>query len=269
MNLCQYDPLTETISFLEKHGFTDIRCGVVLGTGFGECAQAFDQKIVIPYSEIPHFPQTSADGHHGNLILGRFGGNSVVLMQGRGHFYEGYSFKQLAFPVTVLKNIGIDLLIFTNAAGGLNPSFAVGDLMIVEKHISPIGKQFANDIGDYQNSINSYEVCLKKSLLEISRQRGLLVRQGSLAWMPGPSFETRSEIAFLTTLGADAVTMSTIPEVLAAAHLGIRVAALSCISNVWEDHFANIVDVGNVVSTVESVLDESCTLLTNLISTQK
>lgn len=260
----RHDPLDATADFLVSQGFAAARFGMILGTGFGSCVRAVEKKSVVPYGSIPHFPVSTVKGHEGNLVFGALGDASVILMQGRIHLYEGYDARQIAYPLEVMRRFGVEVLLVTNAAGGLNPRYEVGDLMVVRQHIHPIGGKLMGDFTSDTDGEPCYSVSLRDSLLQISIQRNQFVQQGILAWMPGPSFETRAEIALLKSLGADAVTMSTVPEALAARRLGMRTAAVSCISNVWTGQAGETVDADDVVSTVESAADRCADLLVGL-----
>ena len=253
-----HESLDATADFLGKQGFAAARFGVILGTGFGSCVRAVEKKSVVPFGSIPHFPVSTVEGHEGNLVFGALGDAPVIVMQGRIHLYEGYGARQIAYPLEVMRRFGVEVLLVTNAAGGLNPRYEVGDLMAVRQHIHPIGVELMGDLTSETDGEPCYHASLRDSLLQISIQRNLSVQQGILAWMPGPTFETRAEIALLKSLGADAVTMSTVPEVLAARRLGMRTAAVSCISNVWTGQEGETVDPDDVVSTVESAA-ERCT----------
>ncbi len=261
----RHDPLSETTDFLGSQGFSTARFGLILGTGFGACVQAVEQKSVVSYRSIPHFPASTVKGHEGNLVYGGRGDASVIVMQGRVHLYEGYDIRQIAYPLEVMHRFGVEVLIVTNAAGGLNPRYEAGDLMAVRHHIHPIGRKQMGDLTAETDGDPCYDDALRESLLKISIQRKLPVQQGILAWMPGPSFETRAEISLLKSLGADAVTMSTVPEVLAGRRLGMRTAALSCISNVWTGRKGETVDTDDVVSTVESSAGRCSDLLARLV----
>ena len=260
-----HEPLDETADFLGSQGFGTARFGMILGTGFGACVQAVEQKSVVPYGSIPHFPVSTVKGHEGNLVFGTLGEASVIVMQGRIHLYEGYDASQIAYPLEVMRRFGVEVLIVTNAAGGLNPRYAPGDLMVVRQHIHPIGRHMMGNLTSGTDRDPCYDEDLRASLLQISIQRNQSVQQGILAWMPGPSFETRAEISLLKTLGADAVTMSTVPEVLAGRRLGMRTAAISCISNVWTGRIGESADVADVVSTVESSAGLCSDLLVRLV----
>lgn len=264
-----HDPLDETTDFLGSQGFATARFGMILGTGFGACVQAVDQKSVVPYGSIPHFPVSTVKGHEGNLVYGALGDASVIVMQGRIHLYEGYDARQIAYPLEAMRRFGVDVLLVTNAAGGLNPRYETGDLMAVRQHIHPIGRHLMGDLASDTDRDACYDEALRTSLLQISIQRNLSVQQGILAWMPGPSFETRAEISLLKRLGADAVTMSTVPEVLAGLRLGMRTAAVSCISNVWTGRSGETADAGDVLKTVEASAGRCADLLARLVRNER
>lgn len=259
------DPLDDTTDFLGSQGFSTARFGLILGTGFGRCVRAVEQKTVVPYGAIPHFPVSTVQGHEGNLVYGDWGGASVIVMQGRIHLYEGYDFRQVAYPLEVMGRFGVEILVLTNAAGGLNPSYEAGDLMVVRQHVHPIGRKQMGELTAETAGGPCYDDAVRASLMQISIQRKRPVRQGILAWMPGPSFETRAEISLLKSLGADAVTMSTVPEALAARRIGMRTAAISCISNVWTGRAGETVDPDDVVSTVEDSAERCADLLIGLV----
>ena len=259
-----HDTSDKTVDFLGTQGFETARFGVILGTGFGTSIRAVDKKSVVPYGSIPHFPVTTVTGHEGNLVFGSVDDVSAIVMQGRVHLYEGYDGRQIAYPLEVMRRFGVEVLLVTNAAGGLNPRYEVGDLMAVRQHVHPIGRKLMGDLTSDMDREPCYDVSLRDSLLEISIQRNLNVQQGILAWTPGPTFETRAEIALLKSLGADAVTMSTVPEALAARRLGMRTAAVSCISNVWTGQSGETVDANDVASMVESSIGRFEDLLVSL-----
>ncbi len=263
--MAHHDPLDETTDFLGSKGFSAARFGVILGTGFGACVQAVEQKSVVPYGSIPHFPLSTVKGHEGNFVFGALGDAAVIVMQGRIHLYEGYDVRQVAYPLEAMRRFGVDVLLVTNAAGGLNPRYETGDLMAVRQHIHPIGRHLMGNLVTGTSRDAGYDEALRASLLKISIQRNLSVQQGILAWMPGPSFETRAEISMLKKLGADAVTMSTVPEVLAGLRLGMRTAAVSCISNVWTGRAGETADAGDVLKTVESSAARCSDLLGALV----
>lgn len=211
--------------------------GIILGSGLGGIAGEIQDRTELQYGDIPYFPKSTVPGHKGLLVTGRLEGKNVICMQGRVHFYEGYSMKQVAFPVYVMKMLGIRSLIVTNAAGGVNKSFAPGNLMLIRDHINLMGGNPLTGENDdrlgprFPDMTKVYSEKLIKCALSAASDRGIAVKQGVYAAMSGPSFETPAEIRFLRTIGADAVGMSTVPEVIAAGHCGISVLGISCITN--------------------------------------
>jgi purine-nucleoside phosphorylase len=217
------------------------RVGIILGSGLNPVAEAVNDADIVPYGDIPHFPRSTVEGHVGQLVLGRLGEATVMIMQGRVHFYEGYPIQQVVFPVRVMQVMGIRTLIVTNAAGGLNPIFRPGDLMLLTDHINLIGMGGANPLFGpndptlgprFPDMSQAYDPDLRRIARTVARERDLPFHEGVYASVAGPSFETPAEIRFLRKIGADAVGMSTAPEVIVARHGGMRVMGFSGISNV-------------------------------------
>ena len=213
------------------------RIGLILGSGLGGIAEVIEDKHVIPYGEIPHFVCSTAPSHKGQFVAGRFGGKPVICMQGRLHFYEGHALSDIIFPVRVMKQLGVTSLIVTNAAGGINTSFQVGDLMLIEDHInfmgtnSLIGPNDASFGPRFCDMTYTYTPALRQAAQEAAQSLGLTLQKGVYLGCTGPSYETPAEIRAFRTLGADAVGMSTVPEVIAASHCGLQVLAFSLITN--------------------------------------
>jgi purine-nucleoside phosphorylase len=215
--------------------------GLILGSGLNPLAEAVEDADVIPYGEIPHFPRPTVEGHVGRLLLGRLSGKTVLIMQGRVHFYEGYSMQQVVYPVRVMQVMGIQTLMVTNAAGGLNPAFRPGDLMLITDHINFLGMAGFNPLyGPNDPSLGprfpdmskAYDPNLCDLARDVAREDNIPLQEGIYVGLAGPSFETPADIRFLRLIGADAVGMSTVPEVTVARHGGMRVLGLSSISNV-------------------------------------
>jgi purine-nucleoside phosphorylase len=210
--------------------------GVVLGSGLGAFADSLAERSEIPFREIPHFPASTVAGHGGALVLGRSAGVPVAVMKGRVHFYEGYSLAEVVFPVRVLRRLGVGTLVVTNAAGGINPLFEPGQLMVIEDHINLLGNPLLgpNDesLGPrFPDMSEAYDKRLRDVAQAACEAVGVRCQRGVYVAMTGPSYETPAEIRMARVLGADAVGMSTVPEVIAARHAGMRVAGLSCITN--------------------------------------
>ena len=213
------------------------RLGLILGSGLGRYADTFRKKTVIPYDELPHFPRSGAPGHRGDLVLGEAEGIPAVALQGRVHRYEGYTMAQVAFPVRVLWSLGIRQLIVTNAAGGISPQFSPGDLMLITDHMNLMGGNplvgiNIDEFGPrFPDMSEAYNPAMREIVLRAAAEHGITLRQGVYAALTGPAYETPAEIRMCRILGADAVGMSTVPEVIVANHMGIEVLGISCITN--------------------------------------
>ncbi len=233
-----YEDLAEAAAAIRERvkGF-DPRVGLILGSGLGSFADHFDYTSAIPYGDLPHFPRSSVAGHAGQLVLGRVAGHSVAAMQGRVHFYEGFSPAEVVFPVRVLCALGIRSLVVTNAAGGIRGDLLAGDLMAISDHINlsgwnPLVGPNDERLGPrFPDMSAAYDESLTAKLVQSAAACGVNLKKGVYAILSGPSYETPAEIRALRVLGADAVGMSTVPEVLAARHMGVRVVGLSCITN--------------------------------------
>ncbi len=220
----------------QRLGF-DPEVAIVLGSGLGGLADKIEQPVYLPYGEIPGFKASTAPGHAGRFVAGQLGGKAVICMQGRLHVYEGHTMQEIAFPVRVLKALGARALVLTNAAGGVNLNFSVGDLMLIEDHINFMG---ANPLtGPNDDSVGprfcdmstAYDPALRALLAQVAAEQGVALRTGVYLGYMGPSYETPAEIRAFRILGADAVGMSTVPEAIAAAHCGLPAVALSLITN--------------------------------------
>lgn len=213
------------------------RVGIILGTGLGGFTEEIDVETTIPYDDIPYFPRATAQGHRGQLVCGRVEGLAVATMEGRFHRYEGYALQQVTMPVRVMKVLGIDLLIVSNASGGMNPNYRTGDLMVIDDHINLMGDNPLIGPNDEQlgprfpDMSHPYDPALIERALEIARQENFVAHRGVYVALTGPSYETRAEYRFLRGIGGDVVGMSTVPEVIIAAHMGLRVLALSAVTN--------------------------------------
>ena len=224
------------------------KTAIILGTGLGHLADEIEIKQTIPYAEIPNFPQSTVEGHSGQLLLGLLGGKEVVAMQGRFHYYEGYSMKEVTFPIRVIYELGIRTLFVSNAAGGTNPNFSVGDIMIITDHINffpehPLrGKNFPTG-PRFPDMHEVYDKQLIALADEIAREKGIKVQHGVYLGTQGPTFETPAEYRMFARLGADSVGMSTVPEVIVAHHCGMKVFGVSVITDLGG--FDNPVEVSH------------------------
>lgn len=212
-------------------------CAIILGSGLGDIATQITPTLTIPYSEIPHFPTSTVEGHQGRLIVGTLEGKPIIAMQGRFHYYEGYSMKEITMPIRVLKNLGITHLIVSNAAGGMNNTFDIGDIMLIEDHINmfpehPLrGKNF-DELGPrFPDMSQAYTPYLRELVVRIAKEKNIKLQRGVYVGTQGPTFETPAEYNFFRIIGGDAVGMSTVPEVIVANHTGIEVVAFSIITD--------------------------------------
>ena len=236
--------------------------GLILGSGLGDFADTLEDKVVIPYDEIPNFPRSTVEGHAGALVIGSVCGKTVIVMQGRVHYYEGYTQQHITTPVRVMKLLGVKQLVLTNAAGGVNLNFAPGDLMLISDHINfsgsnPLIGANVDELGPrFPDASDVYTSSLRKKIIPLAEEKGIALRQGVYMMFSGPSFETPAEIRMARTLGADAVGMSTVPEALVAAHCGMEVVGVSCISNMAAGVLPQKLSHQEVLDTGEMVHDK-------------
>ncbi len=231
------EKIKQTADYIRSRVSDMPHLGIILGTGLGPLVDHIDNKIVIPYSEIPNFPVSTVEGHSGNLIFGVIGGKPVMAMQGRFHYYEGYDMKQVTFPVRVMKALGVNTLFVSNAAGGMNKEFRVGDVMIITDHINlfpenPLRGKNYNELGDrFPAMTEAYRKDLVALADGIAAEKGLRLMHGVYVGVTGPTFETPAEYEYFRVIGGDAVGMSTVPEVIVANHAGMRVFGVSVITD--------------------------------------
>jgi len=229
--------LNETVSRLRPEIPQETKIGIILGTGLGALADRITDKKEIPYENIPNFPVSTVEGHSGKLIIGKLGGKPVIALQGRFHFYEGYDMKQVTYPVRVMQLLGIEYLFVSNAAGGMNGSFKVGDIMLIEDHINlfpehPLRGKNDPALGTrFPDMSEAYDLNLRKSATEIAEKNKIKLQFGIYIGTQGPTFETPAEYHFFKIIGGDSVGMSTVPEVIVARHAGMKVLAFSVITD--------------------------------------
>ena len=266
--MADFELIEQAVAAIRAHaGGRAPKVGIVLGSGLGDFAERLEERTAIPYAELPHFPKSSVVGHAGRLVLGRIGGEPIVAMQGRVHYYEGFSPSEVVFPIRVLCRLGIHTLVVTNAAGGINPDFAPGDLMAITDHINLSGFNPLRGPNDdrlgprFPDMSEGYGKALVAKILECGKRLGIDVRSGVYAISAGPSYETPAEIRMLQRLGADAVGMSTVPEVIAARHMGVKVAGISCITNLAAGISAVPLSHEEVGETAARVREVFCGLL--------
>jgi purine-nucleoside phosphorylase len=233
----QWQQLDEAADVLQRRGIGVPHVGVVLGSGLGHFADEIEHPVVVPYAEIPHMPTVTVKGHGGRLVCGEVGQAQVVCLQGRVHLYEGHPQHRIVFGVRLLARLGVKAVLLSNAAGGIRPGFAVGDLMLIRDHINLSGSNPLTGANDerlgprFVDMTQAYDVRVCEAALRGALDVGATLHEGVYAAMPGPSYETPSEIRMLKMLGADAVGMSTVSEVIALSHLGVPVGAVSTITN--------------------------------------
>lgn len=231
------EKIKQTADYIRQQVEEMPKTAIILGTGLGALVDHIEDKKYIPYSEIPNFPVSTVEGHSGNLIFGRLGNKKVMAMQGRFHYYEGYDMKQVTFPVRVMKALGVETLFVSNAAGGMNKDFVVGDIMVITDHINlfpenPLrGKNYAELGPRFPAMTEAYSLKLIELADEIAKEKGIRLMHGVYVGTPGPTFETPAEYEYFRIIGGDAVGMSTVPEVIVANHAGMRVFGVSVITD--------------------------------------
>ncbi len=267
-----YSAIRETVDVIRTRCRLKPVLGLILGSGLETLADSFRDQIVLPYSELPHFPSATVEGHPGNLIIGNAEGVPVAVLQGRIHLYEGYSISEVTFPARVLGSLGIRRLIVTNTAGGINTAFQSGDLMLITDHINlmganPLAGPNLEELGPrFPDMSEAYDRAMRADALEVARQREITLRQGVYIGLRGPSYETPAEIRMCRILGADAVGMSTVPEVIVANHIGMRVLGISCITNMAAGILPQKLTHEKVLHTAEKTAGTFRLLLHGIIS---
>ena len=236
----QHENYQQAVAIIRQRTSLRPDIGLVLGSGLGTLADTLADRVVIPYQDIPGWPRATVSGHRGNLVIGEIEGQIVAAQQGRAHYYEGYTMQQVTFPIRIMHALGIRTVILTNAAGGVHPSYQVGDLMLIEDHINLPGMVGANPlmgpnddrVGErFVGLAQAYDRKLRQRALEVAQENGIPLHSGVYCAVSGPSFETPAEIRMIRALGGDAVGMSTVHEVLVARHAGMRVMACSGVTN--------------------------------------
>lgn len=235
-----YDKINQTAEYIKQHTAIKPTTAVILGSGLGNFADNIEIETRIAYKDIPNFPLSTVKGHKGELLFGKIGDKQLVCMQGRFHYYEGYSMQQVTFPIRVFKALGVELLIVTNASGAVNPAYQVGDIMLINDHINLMPNPLIgpNDerLGTRFPSMSTiYDKKLLQQAHEIAKARSIKLQEGVYVGTSGPSFETPAEYKFFRTIGADTVGMSTVPEVIVASHSQMKVFGMSVISNVFKE----------------------------------
>lgn len=248
------EKIKEAVEFITSKTQVKPDYGIILGTGLGALTNDIEEQEVVEYEDIPHFPVSTVEFHSGKLIFGKLSGKSVVVMQGRFHYYEGYNMKEVTFPVRVMKMLGISTLFVSNAAGGLNPSYQKSDLMIINDHINlcyenPLTGKNIDEMGSrFPDMSEPYDLQLVKEGMDIAEEHNIACHEGVYVSVPGPNLETRAEYKFLSMIGADAVGMSTVPEVIVARQMDLPVFALSVITDLCYPGALKKVEIAEILA---------------------
>lgn len=263
--------IKESTEFIKEKTQIKPQIGLILGSGLGTLAEEIENPTIIEYKDIPHFPTSTVKGHKGRLVIGELEGKKVIAMQGRFHYYEGYSLQEVTFPVRVMKALGVEKMIVTNAAGGVNKEFIPGDLMVIEDHINfafdnpLIGKNYEELGPRFPDMSHAYSEKLVDIAFKVGEQLGIQLRKGTYVFMSGPTYETPAEVKMVSFLGGDAVGMSTVPEVLIAVHSGIEVLGISCITNMAAGILDQPLDHSEVIETTIKVKNKFIRLVKNVL----
>lgn len=250
-----FGQVEEAANVIRSRWKSSPRAGIVLGTGLGGLVEEIEVEATFDYSELPHFPRSTAISHRGRLVCGRLSGLPVMAMEGRFHMYEGYPLKQITLPVRVMRALGADLLVVSNACGGMNPYFRNGDIMVIEDHINLMGDNPLIGINDdrlgprFPDMCEPYDRQLIQSALSIAHRENIAAHQGVFVAVSGPNLETRAEYRFLRLIGADVVGMSTVPEVIVARHCGLRVVGFSIVTDMCLPDALEPADVAKIIET--------------------
>ncbi len=263
--------LAETKAYIQSKINTNATVGIILGSGLGNLANVIKTEIAIPYAEIPHFPVSTVEGHTGKLILGELSGKKVWVMSGRFHFYEGYTAQQVAYPVRVMHMLGVKTLLLSNAAGGVNTNFKVGDLMIINDHISmftinPLLGKNEESLGTrFPDMSEPYSKDIIKKVKSIAASNNIQLQEGVYTGVTGPTFETRAEYKMIHVLGGDAVGMSTVQETIAAVHCGMKVFAVSVITDLGIREEDNVITHEEVLQAANEAEPKLTLLFSELV----
>lgn len=266
-----YDKIQESANFIESKSEVKPSIGLILGSGLGVLADEIQNPVKIKYNEIPNFPVSTVEGHEGCLVLGELEGKMVVAMQGRFHYYEGYSLDKVTFPVRVMKLLGISKLIVTNACGAVNENFKVGDLMVITDHINFSGSNplFGHNLDEFgprfPDMSQAYNLELRNKVLDAGKELGINLQQGIYVMFSGPTYETPAEVKFARIMGGDAVGMSTVPEVIVANHCNIKTVGISCLTNMAAGILDQPLNHEEVIETSAKVKNDFIKLMNRVI----
>ncbi len=264
------------VATIRQHTSYQPTVGLVLGSGLSELANSIQEPDIIAYDQIPGWPQSTVVGHSGRLVIGQMEGKTVLVQQGRAHYYEGYGMEQITLPVRVMRALGIQTLIVTNAAGGINPNFSPGDLMLIADHINFLGLAGLNPLRGpndesvgprFPDMIGTYTLPLRQLAHQVAAANNFSLQEGTYAYVAGPSFETPAELRFLRTVGADAVGMSTVPTVVVARHAGMKILGISSITNmaVPDPKPGTVLDHEEVLETGKQIIPRLTVLLKGIL----
>ena len=266
-----FDKVKESAEFIKGKSNVEPKIGLILGSGLGVLGDEIQNPVKIKYNDIPNFPVSTVEGHAGQLVIGTLEGKEVVAMQGRFHYYEGYSQQEITFPVRVMKALGVDTIVVTNAAGGANKEFKPGDLMVIKDHINLSGnnplmgsndERFGPRFPDMSTAYKQKYVDLVKNC---AKKLDMTIQEGVYAFFSGPTYETPAEVRMAQILGADAVGMSTAPEVIVASHSGMDVVGISCITNMAAGILDQPLDHEEVIETTQKVKSEFLSLVKSVV----
>ena len=267
-----HEKIDEAVAEIKKHWDKIPHAGVILGTGLGSLVKEIEVEVTIDYSDIPHFPSSTAISHAGRLVCGTLAGLPIVAMEGRMHMYEGYPLKMITLPVRVMKALGAELLVVSNACGGMNPNYRCGDIMIIEDHINLMGDNPLIGINDdrlgprFPDMCEPYQQSLVDRALAIARKEDIVAHKGVFVAVAGPNLETRAEYRFLRTIGADVVGMSTVPEVIVAVHCGLRVVGFSIITDMCLPDALQPANVEEIIAVANGAEPHLTTLVKGVLS---
>jgi purine-nucleoside phosphorylase len=260
--------IDESVEFIREKTDVKPEVGIIMGSGLGSLADEIEE-VKISYKDIPHFSVSKVPGHKGNLVIGELEGKRIVAMQGRSHFYEGYSLEEVTYPVRVMKELGAEILLVTNAGGGINRDFKPGDLMIITDHINFMGANPLRGRKEFVDLTFTYDKKLIGLTEEIAQEQGIEIKRGIYIAVPGPSYETPSEIRAFQVMGADAVGMSTVPEVIVAKSLEMRVLGISCITNMAAGVLKKPLSHEEVIETTKKVEEKFKKLVREIIKSMR
>ena len=267
-----HEKIDEAVAEIKRHWDKIPHAGVILGTGLGSLVKEIEVEVTIDYSDIPHFPSSTAISHAGRLVCGTLAGLPIVAMEGRMHMYEGYPLKMITLPVRVMKALGAELLVVSNACGGMNPNYSCGDIMIIEDHITLMGDNPLIGINDarlgprFPDMCEPYQQSLVDRALAIARKEDIVAHKGVFVAVAGPNLETRAEYRFLRTIGADVVGMSTVPEVIVAVHCGLRVVGFSIITDMCLPDALQPANVEEIIAVANGAEPHLTTLVKGVLS---